>query len=122
MSNTTRAVRLSKLGEQDGFCQDLVGYTGGGGDEKRRGGRELINFETEKFTKRKNFLNMMGEDLYYGMGRRRVGTAVIINNLDLEQPPTKNDVENMGAVLKDIGNYYFSNIYSGHLQYVFSRI
>eukprot|EP00090_Calanus_glacialis_P039506 TRINITY_DN6877_c0_g1_i6.p1 TRINITY_DN6877_c0_g1~~TRINITY_DN6877_c0_g1_i6.p1 ORF type:complete len:550 (+),score=134.88 TRINITY_DN6877_c0_g1_i6:180-1652(+) len=45
----------------------------------------------------------MGEDLYYSMERRRVGTAVIINNLDLEQPPTKNDVENMGAVLKNIG-------------------
>ena len=106
MNNRTGAVRLSKLREQDWFFQDLVGYTGGGGEEKRRGGEELINFEKEKFTKRKNFLISMGEDLYYSMGRRRVGTAVIINNLDMEQPPTKNDVENMGAVLKDIGNYF----------------
>ena len=105
MSNTTGAVRLSKLREQDGFFRDLVGYTGGGGEEKRRGGG-LINFDTEKLP---NFLNIMGEDLYYSMERRRVGTAVIINNLDLEQPPTKNDVENMGAVLKDIGNYLCSS-------------
>ena len=48
-------------------------------------------------------LVMMEDDLYYRMDRRRMGTAVIINNLDSEQPPTKNDVETMGAVLKDIG-------------------
>ena len=53
----------------------------------------------------------MGDDLYYGMDRRRVGTAVIINNLDLEQPPTKNDVENMGAVLQDIGKHFDNYIY-----------
>ena len=46
----------------------------------------------------------MGDDLYYSMERRRMGTAVIINNLDSEQPPTRHDVENMGAVLKDIGS------------------
>jgi predicted peroxiredoxin len=45
----------------------------------------------------------MGDDLYYPMERRRMGTAVIINNLASEQPPTRHDVENMGAVLKDIG-------------------
>ena len=106
MSNKTGAVRLSKLREQDGFFQDLVRHEGGGGDEKRRGGEGLINFDKEKLP---NCLSSMDEDLYYSMERRRVGTAVIINNLDLEQPPTKNDVENMGAVLKDIGNYFCSS-------------
>ena len=107
MSNKTGAVRLSKLREQDGFFQDLVGYKGGGGgEEKRRGGEGFINFEKEKVS---YFPNIMGEDLYYSMKRRRVGTAVIINNLDLEQPPTKNDVENMGSVLKNIGNYFCSS-------------
>ena len=106
MSNTTGTVRLSKLREQDGFFRDVVGYTGGGGEEKRRGGEGFINFEKEKVS---YFPNILGEDLYYSMERRRVGTAVIINNLDLEQPPTKNDVENMGAVLKDIGNYIGSS-------------
>ena len=45
----------------------------------------------------------MTEDLYYSMERRRMGSAIIINNLDLEQPPTKNDVKSMSEVLKTIG-------------------
>ena len=45
----------------------------------------------------------MGDELYYSMERRRMGTALIINNLDREQPPTRYDVDRMGAVLKDIG-------------------
>ena len=32
-----------------------------------------------------------------------MGLAVIINNLDLEETPTKKDVEAMGQVLKTIG-------------------
>eukprot|EP00091_Calanus_sinicus_P004929 TRINITY_DN15297_c0_g1_i1.p1 TRINITY_DN15297_c0_g1~~TRINITY_DN15297_c0_g1_i1.p1 ORF type:complete len:318 (-),score=123.24 TRINITY_DN15297_c0_g1_i1:276-1205(-) len=99
------AVRLSKLRERDGFFQNLLHLNSGDGcvDEKRRGGDKLINFEIEEFAKVPNLVSSMGEDLYYSMERRRMGTAVIINNLDMEQPPTKNDVENMGAVLKDIG-------------------
>jgi len=92
MSNTAGAVRLGKLGEEVGYFQGLAGQKEGGICEKERGGERLINC-----------VSNMGDDLYYGMDRRRVGTAVIINNLDLEQPPTKNDVENMGAVLQDIG-------------------
>ena len=94
MSNTAGAVRLGKLREEGVFFKHLVGHREGGSSEKGRGGKWLVSFDT-----------IMGEDLYYSMGRRRVGTAVIINNLDLEQPPTKNDVESMGAVLKDIGMY-----------------
>jgi len=45
----------------------------------------------------------MCTDLYYSLDRRRMGTAVIINNLDIEQTPTRNDVDSMGIVLKDIG-------------------
>ena len=37
MSNTTGAVRLSKFREQDVFFQGLVGYEGGGGEEKEEG-------------------------------------------------------------------------------------
>ena len=48
MNNRTGAVRLSKLRGQDVFFQDLVGYEGGGGDEKRREGEELMNFEKKK--------------------------------------------------------------------------
>ena len=94
MSNTAGAVRLGKLGEEVGYFQGLSGQREGGICEKGRGGERLINC-----------VSNMGDDLYYGMDRRRVGTAVIINNLDLEQPPTKNDVENMGAVLQDIGKH-----------------
>ena len=45
----------------------------------------------------------MCEDLYYSMTKSKLGLAVIINNLDKEQEPTKKDVEVMGKVLKDIG-------------------
>ena len=37
------------------------------------------------------------------MERKKIGLAVIINNLDKEQVPTKKDVEAMGQVLKNIG-------------------
>ena len=40
---------------------------------------------------------------HYRMERRKMGLAVIINNLDQEQTPTKKDVEAMGQVLKTIG-------------------
>ena len=46
------------------------------------------------------------EDLYYNMDRSRLGLAVILNNLDKEQEPTKKDVEIMGSVLRDIGQIY----------------
>ena len=39
----------------------------------------------------------------YRMERKKMGLAVIINNLDQEQTPTKKDVERMGQVLKAIG-------------------
>ena len=45
----------------------------------------------------------MCEDLYYNMNKSKLGLAVIINNLDKEQEPTKKDVEVMGGVLRDIG-------------------
>ena len=35
--------------------------------------------------------------------RKRLGSAVIVNNLDLEQPPTRQDVASMSKVLKTIG-------------------
>merc|ERR1711892_612007 len=92
--------RLSKLGEEGRFFQTAVAHRGGDSYEKGRGGEELINVEKERFL---NLTKNMGEDLYYSMKWRRMGTAVIINNLDLEQPPTKNDVESMGTVLKDLG-------------------
>ena len=44
------------------------------------------------------------EDMYYSMARSRLGLAVILNNLDTEQQPTKRDVDRMGGVLRDIGN------------------
>ena len=44
------------------------------------------------------------EDMYYSMARSRLGLAVILNNLDTEQQPTKQDVDRMGGVLRDIGN------------------
>ena len=46
------------------------------------------------------------EDLYYNMDRSRLGLAVILNNLDKEQEPTKKDVEIMGSVLRDIGQNF----------------
>jgi len=45
----------------------------------------------------------MADSLLYRMDRKKVGHAVIINNLDEEQIPTKKDVDAMGQVLKDIG-------------------
>ena len=48
----------------------------------------------------------MCEDLYYNMNKSKLGLAVIINNLDKEQEPTKKDVEIMGSVLRDIGQIY----------------
>ena len=47
----------------------------------------------------------MGEDLFYTMNKSKLGIAVIINNLDHEQTPTRRDVEVMGKVLKDIGMF-----------------
>ena len=47
----------------------------------------------------------MGEDLFYTMNKSKLGIAVIINNLDHEQTPTRRDVEAMGKVLKDIGKF-----------------
>ena len=43
------------------------------------------------------------EDLSYKLDRRRVGSAVIVNNLDKEQSPTRQDVERMSKVLQLIG-------------------
>ena len=51
----------------------------------------------------------MGEDLFYTMNRSKLGTAVIINNLDQEQMPTRRDVEVMGKVLRDIGRMLLMN-------------
>jgi len=45
----------------------------------------------------------MEGDLYYQMPRKRLGHAVIINNLDREQLPTRRDVSSMAAVLQAIG-------------------
>ena len=44
-------------------------------------------------------------DLFYTMNKSKLGIAVIINNLDYEQTPTRRDVEAMGKVLKDIGKF-----------------
>ena len=38
------------------------------------------------------------------MAKSRLGVAVIINNLEAEQEPTKKDVDAMGNVLRDIGS------------------
>ena len=45
----------------------------------------------------------MAEDLFYTMNKSKLGKAVIINNLDQEQTPTRRDVEVMKKVLKEIG-------------------
>ena len=42
------------------------------------------------------------------MDRKKVGHAVIINNLDEEQIPTRKDVQAMGQVLKTIGIEVFA--------------
>ena len=38
------------------------------------------------------------------MAKSKLGVAVIINNLEAEQEPTKKDVDAMGNVLRDIGS------------------
>ena len=63
---------------------------------------------------------MMDGDLYYPMSRKKLGHAVIINNLDREQIPTQRseifcqkityniqcrDVSSMATVLQDIGKF-----------------
>ena len=53
-------------------------------------------------------ISTMGEDLFYTMNKSKLGIAVIINNLDHEQTPTRRDVEAMGKVLKDIGKFVSS--------------
>ena len=62
----------------------------------------------------------MDGDLYYPMSRKKLGHAVIINNLDREQTPTQRseffgqkikyyiqyrDVSSMATVLQDIGKF-----------------
>ena len=62
----------------------------------------------------------MDGDLYYPMSRKKLGHAVIINNLDREQIPTQRsesfgqkikyniqyrDVSSMATVLQDIGKF-----------------
>ena len=42
-------------------------------------------------------------DLYYKLERKRMGSAVIINNLDEEQSPTRRDVESMTSVFQLLG-------------------
>ena len=42
------------------------------------------------------------------MDRSKMGMALIINNLDEEQTPTRKDVEAMGAVLKTIGRFHLT--------------
>eukprot|EP00092_Neocalanus_flemingeri_P038831 GFUD01042275.1.p1 GENE.GFUD01042275.1~~GFUD01042275.1.p1 ORF type:complete len:543 (+),score=121.27 GFUD01042275.1:118-1746(+) len=98
MSNSSSQTGPVQLGEGDGFFQSLVQQCGR--CEKGRGGENLGYCDKENFG---SFMVNMGEDMYYPMDRRRVGTALIINNLDLEQTPTRKDVESMGSVLKDIG-------------------
>ena len=63
----------------------------------------------------------MDGDLYYPMSRKKLGHAVIINNLDREQIPTQRsekfcqkitfniqcrDVSSMATVLQDIGKFH----------------
>jgi len=45
----------------------------------------------------------MDDELFYKLDRKRMGTAIIVNNLNKEQTPTRNDVERMSNVLKVIG-------------------
>jgi len=99
-SSESGAVRLSKPGQEGahGFFQTLVDRSGN--PEKQRGGEDLDLYDSEHFG---SIMVNMVEDIYYSMDRKRMGTAVIINNLDLEQTPTRKDVDSMGTVLKDIG-------------------
>ena len=50
------------------------------------------------------------EDLSYKLDRRRVGNAVIVNNLDKEQSPTRQDVERMSKVLQLIGKLIMNEL------------
>ena len=47
------------------------------------------------------------DDFYYKLDRRRMGTAIIVNNLNKEQPPTRNDVERLSKVFKTLGKIFF---------------
>ena len=47
----------------------------------------------------------MDDDFFYKLDRKRMGTAIIVNNLNKEQTPTRNDVERMSNVLKVIGKF-----------------
>ena len=51
-------------------------------------------------------MSAMNEDMFYTMNRSKMGRAIIINNLDIEQTPTRRDVEVMSKVLKDIGDMF----------------
>ena len=42
-------------------------------------------------------------DLYYKLDRRKMGTAVIINNLHTEQTPTRKDVESLSGIFQSLG-------------------
>ena len=57
----------------------------------------------------------MGEDMFYTMNKSKLWIAVIVNNLDHEQTPTRRDVEVMGKVLKDIGKFASSRSSTGVL-------
>ena len=45
----------------------------------------------------------MDLDLYYKLDRRKMGTAVIINNLHTEQTPTRKDVESLSGIFQTLG-------------------
>ena len=41
--------------------------------------------------------------LYYKLDRRKMGTAVIVNNLHTEQTPTRKDVEILSGIFQTLG-------------------
>ena len=43
------------------------------------------------------------EALHYKLDRRKMGTAVIINNLHTEQTPTRKDVESLSGIFQAKG-------------------
>ena len=45
----------------------------------------------------------MDMDLYYKLDRRKMGTAVIVNNLHTEQTPTRKDVESLSGIFQTLG-------------------
>ena len=47
----------------------------------------------------------MDDEFFYKLDRKRMGMAIIVNNLNEEQTPTRNDVERMSNVLKVIGKF-----------------